>query len=129
MTKILLVDDSMVTRSQLKKRLEQEGHEIVEASDGQMGEKMMIDHPDCAFVILDLHMPGCDGITMVENANKGNICPEAIKIILTTESNEEAMKRGKEAGISSWFSKPLNQERLDVLVETINKLLEKKQKL
>jgi len=128
MTKVLLVDDSMVIRSQLKRRLEKDGYEIIEASDGQMGEHMMIDHPDCSVVILDLHMPGIDGISMVENVNKGKICLDAVKIVLTTESTESVMKRGKEAGVSSWFCKPLNQERLEVLVETVKLLLEKKGK-
>lgn len=60
MTRILIVEDSLLTRRAIGKILKREGYEVLEATNGREGLKMIeTEQPDC--VLLDLLMPDCDG--------------------------------------------------------------------
>ena len=62
---ILIVEDEAPLRQVLKDNLEQEGYEVIEASNGAAGLKMAAAHkPD--LILLDILMPKMDGMTMLE---------------------------------------------------------------
>lgn len=59
-----VVEDEMSLRGALKEKLQKEGFEVVEASDGEEGLKLAIEkQPDC--ILLDILMPKMDGMTML----------------------------------------------------------------
>ncbi len=61
MAKILIVDDSSMSRRMLRNILEKAGHQVIEAKDGISGiEAYFLDHPD--IVLLDLVMEGMYGL-------------------------------------------------------------------
>jgi len=65
MAKLLIIDDSLLTRNMLKRFLEQYGYEVAEAIDGLKGlEKIDEYQPDC--IITDLLMPNMDGIQFLK---------------------------------------------------------------
>jgi CheY-like chemotaxis protein len=62
--RILVIDDERAVRDSLAKILRREGHEVRTASGGEEGLRMWREQ-GAAVVILDIHMPGFDGIEML----------------------------------------------------------------
>jgi DNA-binding NtrC family response regulator len=61
MARILVIDDQEPIRRIVRRALEQAGHEVFDASDGEMGMAMLVRHA-ADVVISDIFMPGQDGI-------------------------------------------------------------------
>ena len=125
MKKILIIDDSVTLRIQLRKKLESGGYEVVEADDGLVGLEIIESNPDASVIIADINMPAMDGLTMLEVVKEKNLLPGVGRIILTTETSGKMKERGKDAGVAAWFVKPLTPSRLDVLLELVEKLINK----
>jgi CheY-like chemotaxis protein len=64
MASILVIDDERAVRESLAKILRREGHEVRMAASGEEGLRMWREQ-GAAVVILDIHMPGFDGIEML----------------------------------------------------------------
>lgn len=117
MALILIIDDSTYMRSMIRRILKEEGHEILEAENGLKGIQMISEHsPDC--VLLDIIMPGMDGIkilnTMHERDSKMPV------IIITADIQESTRKQCLALGASGFINKPPKGEEL---VSTIKKVL------
>ncbi len=63
--KILIAEDDTILRTALKHKLEQLGHTVITAEDGEQGLKAFIDEGPDALVV-DIMMPKMDGATMLE---------------------------------------------------------------
>ena len=103
--KILVVDDSSMSRRMLRKILQSEGHEIVEAKDGMSAiELYFLDRPD--LVTLDLVMEGMDGLEVL--AQLLQLDKSAQVIIASADiqklTREEAMRGGAKAFINKPFA-------------------------
>lgn len=110
MSKILIVDDSSVVRSQLSEIISALGHTVVEAVDGADGLSKIADR-EIKLVFCDVNMPNMDGLTMCERIRRSE--NKFVKvIILTTEGSETMKARGKAAGVSGWIVKPFKQEAI-----------------
>lgn len=125
MKKIIIVDDSITLRLQLKSRLEEEGYQVIEAEDGIDGLEVIRGHQDASVIIADINMPGMDGLTMLEEMLAKKYSPNSEKIVLTTETSENMKKRGKLVGVAAWFVKPLTPYRFQVLLKLVEKLINK----
>lgn len=111
MTKILIADDHLIIRQGLRLILETEDDfELVgEASDGAEALQRCADlHPDV--VLMDLRMPGMDGITAIEKLRQSQ--PEIAVVILTTFNEDELMLRGIRAGAKGFLLKDTNRAAL-----------------
>ena len=85
--KILVVDDDEQIRTFLIKSLEFEGYQIISASDGVEGWKILQgEKPD--LVILDVRMPGMDGIEVLEKIRGDTEFKKIPVIMLTGESSD-----------------------------------------
>ncbi len=72
MAKVLLVDDSMFTRSMLRKIIKGIGLEVIEASNGREGlDRIINEKPD--LVVTDLLMPEMDGIELLSTVKDKSI--------------------------------------------------------
>jgi DNA-binding NtrC family response regulator len=69
MARILVIDDQEPIRRIVRRALEQAGHEVIDASDGEMGMQMLARH-SVAVVISDIFMPGQDGILTLRQIRK-----------------------------------------------------------
>tara|TARA_Y100001954_G_scaffold112211_1_gene121662 strand:+ start:8873 stop:9301 length:429 start_codon:yes stop_codon:yes gene_type:complete len=132
MKKVLIIDDSESIRSQLKESLLQNGSfNIVEAEDGEQGYEIAKENQDCNLIIVDLNMPKMGGIELLEALEKNDICLDIPKVIFTTETlkddkNAKKMKEdGKRLGVKTWFTKPLTDKRITILINTIDQLIKK----
>lgn len=101
---ILVVDDEERIRRLLRMYLEREGFEIDEAADGETALKMAIEKDyDC--VMLDLMMPGMDGIEVCQRLREKKSTP----VIMITAKGEEANRiQGFEAGTDDYVVKPFS---------------------
>src|SRR5919106_6088343 len=69
MARILVIDDQESIRRIVRRALEQDGHEVVDASDGEMGMAMLAHH-SVDVVVSDIFMPGQDGILTLRQIRK-----------------------------------------------------------
>ncbi len=114
MSKVLLVDDSMFTRSMLKKLVKEMGHEVVEAANGREGlDAITRDEPD--IVITDLLMPEMDGIGLLEAVKKKNI--DIPVIVLSANVQDTVREQCIGLGAVEFFNKPPNKDKLRKYLE------------
>jgi len=125
MVSILIIDDEDDIRDILKYNLEKEGFYIRVASNGEQGLKLIQQSiPD--LIILDVMMPGMDGIEVCE-AIRNNAEFNKILICLLTARNEDYSQiAGLNAGADDYVAKPIKPK---VLVSRINALLRRKGKI
>ncbi len=111
MATILVVDDSASIRNMVTFALEQAGHQVVEAENGQVGlKKAQAGRFD--LVLTDVNMPIMDGITLCAELRKLPAFKFTPILVLTTESSDSMKQKGKSAGATGWLVKPFNPEKL-----------------
>jgi response regulator NasT len=112
--RILIADDEPLIRLDLKNMLESLGYEVIaEAGDGVSAvEAARTLKPDVA--ILDIKMPGMDGIDAANILNSEKIAPV---VLLTAYSDMELINRAKEAGVFAYLVKPFRESDLRPAIE------------
>jgi AmiR/NasT family two-component response regulator len=108
-TRILIAEDEAIIRMDLREMLQEEGYEVVaEVGDGESAlEKTEELRPD--LVILDIVMPGMDGLTAAEQiASKGL----AAVLILTAFSQRDLVDRAARSGAMAYLVKPFDRSDL-----------------
>ncbi|GGA50280.1 hybrid sensor histidine kinase/response regulator [Okeania sp. KiyG1] len=117
---ILLVEDSIATRTQEKRILENAGYEVITAVDGiDALNKLKIRSFDA--VISDIQMPNMDGLTLTTKIRENQNYAELPIILVTSLASHEDKQKGAEVGASAYITKDsFNQE---VLLETLKRLV------
>lgn len=116
--KILIVDDEMATLLPLKRSLESEDYIVIEACDGYEAiRKSKSEMPE--LIILDLMMPGMDGIEVC-NQLKKDARTEKIPVIMLTARDEVRDKvEGLEIGADDYVTKPFNLNELKARIKSV----------
>ena len=109
-TTILITDDSILARKQLKDIISTLGTPVfVEATDGQSAiDKYKEVHPDLVF--LDIVMPKKDGNDAIRDIMEFD--PEATIIIASSVGTQSQLKNALEAGAKDFIQKPLDKEQV-----------------
>jgi two-component system chemotaxis response regulator CheY len=118
MSKVLVVDDSMMVRKQVEKALVAAGFQVVEATDGQDALEKLRATPDAQLVVCDVNMPRMGGLEFLENV-KGQAGANVPVVMLTTEGQPELIQKAKALGAKGWLVKPFKP---DLLVAAAKKL-------
>jgi DNA-binding response OmpR family regulator len=100
---VLLVDDSLTFRSTLGDRLRREGHAVHLADSGEQALEALGQVPD--IIIVDLVMPGIDGIETCRRIWATAGCAEVPILLLTARDDLPARMRGRVAGASEFLVK------------------------
>ncbi|MAT44824.1 MAG: DNA-binding response regulator [Anaerolineaceae bacterium] len=113
--RILVVDDEQLYRHLVQVNLEQEGYEVISASNGEEClDRVSNKHPD--LVILDVMMPKLDGFSTLERIRQFSEVP----IIMLTGKNEEQDRvRGLNAGADDYVAKPFSATELVARVRAV----------
>ncbi len=111
---ILVVDDDRELSDGIRTVLEKQGHQIVQARDGQQAKQLVYQHrPD--LVILDMMMPRMGGYPVLEHFRDK---PDAPPIIMITANEGSRHKAYAEyLGVVDYIRKPFAMERLLEAVE------------
>jgi two-component system chemotaxis response regulator CheY len=117
MKRVLLVDDAVFIRNNLKMMLEKNGYEIVgQAADGVEGVRMYQElRPD--FVTMDVTMPNMDGLEALKEIKKMDRMAKVVMI--TAMGKEEIVKEAIINGAISFIVKPFNEEKVMAVVSKL----------
>jgi two-component system, response regulator PdtaR len=112
--KILIAEDEAIIRLDLKEMLEEEGFDVVgEASDGDAAIRLARERqPD--LVIMDIKMPGLDGLSAAERVVSEGI---SAVLILTAFSQRDLVHRAAKAGAIGYLVKPFQKSDLVPAIE------------
>ncbi|PGZ70065.1 DNA-binding response regulator [Priestia megaterium] len=113
--RLLLVDDEDRIRRLLKMYLEKEGYIIEEAADGHEAIEKAL-HIDYDLIVLDLMMPGIDGIEVCKQIREKKATP----IIMLTAKGEEVNRvQGFEVGTDDYIVKPFSPREVVLRVKAL----------
>jgi two-component system, chemotaxis family, sensor kinase CheA len=118
--KILLCDDSIPIRTQLKRILEGYGYDVTPAVDGQDGfNKLRVGTFDA--VVSDVQMPNLDGLGLAARIRQFQEYADLPIILVTTLASDEDKRLGAEAGANAYLTKGNFDQR--VLLDTLRRLI------
>lgn len=106
-------------RESVKLILTDNGYSVVEASDGLEALRRLQDNRiDC--IITDINMPNLNGIELIRRIRADNSVKTLPILVLTTESEFQMIKKGRDVGATGWVVKPFNEVKL---ISAVNKVL------
>jgi len=108
---VLLVDDEMGFVETMAKRLEKRNMTIYKAFDGDAALQQLGEHPDVQVVILDMKMPGKDGITVLQEIKEAYPLVEVI--MLTGHATVPTAVEGIQYGAFDYLMKPCSFDDLN----------------
>ena len=113
-TKILIVDDSALSRRTLRRILETSGYDVVEADDGMTAlELYFLEKPN--LVLLDLVMKGMYGLDVLVKLREMD--PKALVVVASADIQSSTRKLVDEAGALAFINKPFVSEQVIATVE------------
>jgi len=118
--RLLVVDDSVTTRSLEKSILEAAGYEVVTAADGEAGWKLLQER-DVDLVITDIEMPRMDGFELTEAIRRSKRSHELPVILISARSSDRDKARGIEVGADAYIVKSTFDQK--ELLEALGQLL------
>ncbi|MDD9946532.1 MAG: response regulator [Myxococcales bacterium] len=113
--RVLVVEDSSMARSELREALE-DAYDVIEAKNGA---EALSRAGNEAFdvVVADINMPVMGGIEFVRLLRGLPSHAQVPVIVVTAESSDEVVQRGRAAGVNAWMVKPLSPSGLVNAVE------------
>jgi two-component system chemotaxis sensor kinase CheA len=117
---ILLVEDSITTRTQEKRILESAGYDVVAAVNGVDALQKLASRAFDA-VVSDIEMPSMDGLTLTERIRREPKYNELPVILVTSLASEEDKRRGIEVGANAYIAKPTFDQGL--LLDTLRRFI------
>lgn len=111
---ILIVEDEESMREALRDWLTEGGYKVETAKDGEDGLKIISAH-DIALVLLDLRLPGKDGISVLKEAK--TIRPQLKVIIITAYPSSQTKVAALKEGAVDYLPKPFDLNALDKLIQ------------
>jgi CheY-like chemotaxis protein len=109
--RVLIVDDEASLRTLVRVNLEIDGIEVSEAVDGNEAMSMLRQAPP-DLVLLDLMMPGKDGIEVLEDVAADPELRNIPVILLTAKGEQEDLERGAFLGARGHITKPFDPEQM-----------------
>jgi len=122
--RILVADDSIVSRHVLDATLRKWGYEVVMASDGEEAWQILQRDDAPRLVILDWMMPGMTGLEVCRLVRARAPEPYIYMLLLTSKSHREDLIEGMEAGADDYITKPFDQHELKVRLRAGTRLVE-----
>ena len=115
MSKILLVDDEERFRTSLANRLRARGYDVVDVDNGEDAVKQVRSDSEIEIAILDLRMPGMDGIQTLQELLAFN--PAIQAIMLTGHGSLDSAKEAGRLEAFKYLQKPCELEELTAVLE------------
>lgn len=117
MAKILIVDDSPSEMVRLREILEKNGHQVVEAINGE-DSLPLADREQPELILMDVVMPGMNGFQATRKLSRGETTKHIPIVIVSTKNQETDRVWGKRQGAKDYITKPYDE---DALITVVNK--------
>ncbi len=114
--RILIVDDEEIVRESLSGWLEKDGYQVSTAPDGPTALDKLREGL-WSILLVDLKMPGMDGLQVLEAARK--LHPEAAVVMITAYATVETAVKAIKIGASDYIVKPFDPEELSLMIQRI----------
>jgi two-component system chemotaxis sensor kinase CheA len=109
---VLLAEDSDYFRAQVKRYLESDGYQVIDAPDGEAAWEMLMENAEAVdAVVTDIEMPRLSGLGLTQRIRADGRFANLPIVGLTSLASEDDIARGKAAGISDYQIK-LDRDRL-----------------
>ena len=124
--KILLVDDDEWIRDSLTLYFDTEGCQMIAVETAEEGMELL-KQQGYDIILLDYKLPGIDGLTFSRKIQE--ICPDAIKILITAYKNKKVISEAANVGIQDLIDKPFTIKTIeDSMLRLIQRNEKKNQK-
>jgi CheY-like chemotaxis protein len=120
--KILIADDNTTDRIILSRVLENLGHQVIQARDGNDAIANFIEH-DPSLVLLDVLMPGYDGYEVAEIIKEKSSKPWFPIIFLTSLTEASDLAKCIDAGGDDFVSKPINKIIIKAKIDAFERII------
>lgn len=116
--KILVVDDSKLIRELLRHSFIKNGHCVLTAENGAKALEIALEErPDV--VVTDIEMPEMDGYALCECIREEPELRNTLVVIMSARGRASDIKRGERLGVSRYFVKPFDVEKMLLVVEQL----------
>jgi len=103
--KILLVDDDSFLLDMYAMKFTKSGYEVKTADSTETGLKVMRDGYVPDIMLVDIVMPGDDGLEMVSIVRKDKLAPNAVIIMLTNQGSSDDVARSRKLNVDGYIVK------------------------
>lgn len=114
---VLVVDDEESLRNLAAKLIERRGYKVLTAADGNQALGVLAGDTGIDLLVLDVMMPGLDGLQTLERIRKQRGYAELPVILLTAQSRDEDVMGGYKKGADYYITKPLQPTALLNIVD------------
>ena len=118
--RLLLVEDSIIIRTQMQRLLKGAGYDVTIAENGFIGLQK-VQEQEFDIVLSDVEMPQMSGLEMTANIRQDSKRDRLPIVLITTLASPEDKQRGKEAGANAYLTKGDFDQQL--LFQTLNQLI------
>lgn len=122
--RVLIADDSIVSRHLLEATLRKWNYEVLVASDGNEAWGILEQPNAPALAVLDWVMPGLTGLDICRLVRRQNREPYTYILLLTSKNLKEDVIEGLEAGADDYVTKPFDQHELNVRLRAGRRIVE-----
>ena len=115
--RVLLAEDNSTNRMVITRILENAGHQVVPAADGDEALELLAQE-DFDIALMDVNMPGTSGLDVVRIHRMSESGGQHLPIVaLTADATEQARKDCANAGMDDYLTKPVEPERLFAMID------------
>ena len=122
--RVLIADDSIVSRHLLEVMLRKWGFDVVSASDGNQAWDILQSPDAPRLAILDWMMPGMTGLDVCRRLRQSAREPYIYILLLTSKGLREDLIEGMESGADDYVSKPFDEHELNARLRAGTRLVE-----
>ncbi|MDY7032004.1 MAG: response regulator, partial [Thermodesulfobacteriota bacterium] len=126
--KVLVAEDDSGLKSLLEKALEDLGHEVIVANDGQDAWKLL-QRNDIRVVITDWIMPEIGGLTLCHKIRNTDFSNYIYIILLTAQDGKEDLINGFESGADDFITKPVELGELKARIQAGERIIKLEERL
>jgi two-component system cell cycle response regulator len=127
--RILIADDSLLSRRLLEDTLRKWGYEVIAARDGSQAREILSGPDAPALAILDWMMPGHTGPELCGLIRRAGAEPYTYILLLTSRNDKQDLVTGMDAGADDYITKPFDRHELQVRLRAGTRIVELQQQL
>ncbi len=103
--KILILDDDKFLLGMYEIKFKKDGHEVTIATSASDVLSQIKDGFSPDILLLDIVLPGMDGLQLLEQIRKENLCPNSIVVMLTNQGGQEEIDKAKSLHVDGYLVK------------------------